>query len=112
MIASSSQVKIKLAVPTATTIADQWTLDASDNSPLTKATYESSDYTQDKTVNLNSPAEYIQVSVFDQFGNDFTIDGNYFFKYESLDNDIAVVDATSGKVTPRKAGDVPVPFKI
>ncbi|MEK4530530.1 Ig-like domain-containing protein [Solibacillus sp. FSL K6-1554] len=107
VIAESAQVKVTVATAAPTTVAEYWTLAAS-SAVLDETTYasETTEFKQDNTVNLESAPEYLNVSVLDQFGNDIAPAAP--LKYESLDTDIAVVDATTGKVTPRKAGKAPV----
>jgi hypothetical protein len=112
VIAESAQVKVKLAVATPTTVADYWTLKSSQGTLTSQKNatggYDSTDFKQDNTVNLNSAAEYLNVSVLTQFGKDPASLSGHTVKYESLDTDVAIIDAATGKVTPRKAGSAPI----
>lgn len=106
VIASSNQVKITVATAKATSVADYWSLTSNSDTLLTKSVYGATTYKQDSSINLDSPAQYLNVSVFDQFGDDNSTSVDV--TYESLDTDVAVVDKNTGKVTARSEGVVPV----
>ena len=71
----------------------------------TKAEFEAADFKEDHTLRLDETTAQLQLFVEDQFGDKDVAAGVTF---ESLDRTVAIVDRTTGEITPLKAGKVAV----
>ncbi|SOB90613.1 hypothetical protein SAMN05880501_101185 [Ureibacillus xyleni] len=72
--------------------------------------FGAANYKQELRVSKDNASAYIHVLGQNQFGND--VDYTSAAKFESLDLDVAVVDASTGLITPIKAGKFAVKVTV
>lgn len=74
------------------------------------ANFTAADYKQNTKVSVTDDTKKLFVQAENQFGKDFPTAGKVSF--ESLDLDVAVVDAASGQITPIKEGKFAVKITV
>ena len=94
---TSNQFTVRAEAKVAKTLANYTTA-------ITQPNFAATDYKQDLNVLEDQMNAKLFVQLKDQFQNDFTGDTTY----ESLDTSVAVVDKTTGAITPIKVGTAPV----
>lgn len=104
-IVKSPRVIITAEADKAAAFDANWTLTSTSAEP----NYKAADYKQNTTLNLGT-AKFLDVELVDQFGERFADES--VVKFETLDAAVAIVDETTGKVTPRKAGKAVIKASI
>ena len=95
---TSDQFTVRAEAKVAKTLANYTTA-------ITQPNFAATDYKQDLNVLEDQMNAKLFVQLKDQFQNEFTTRGT---TYESLDTSVAVVDKTTGAITPIKVGTAPV----
>ena len=95
---TSDQFTVRAEAKVAKTLANYTTA-------ITQPNFAATDYKQDLNVLEDQMNAKLFVQLKDQFQNEFTTGGT---TYESLDTSVAVVDKTTGMITPIKVGTAPV----
>lgn len=106
-VVKADRITVKAEAAAAKTIDTNWTLK---ETGATVVNYTDADYKQDAVLNLGTP-EFLDVTFKDQFGKVIAPAAGTV-KYESLDTSKAIVDETTGKVTPRAEGTAAVKVSL
>lgn len=106
-VVKADRITVKAEAAAAKTIDTNWTLK---ETGATVVNYTDADYKQDAVLNLGTP-EFLDVTFKDQFGKVIAPTAGTV-KYESLDTSKAIVDETTGKVTPRAEGTAAVKVSL
>lgn len=97
VLAESSRVTISAkAAAVATKFGTAWTVGTDTN-------FAGTEYKPETSVALNAD-KTLTASLVDQYGEATTTLSGATVKYSSLDTSVAIIDAVTGKITPRKEG--------
>lgn len=120
---TSTTVKVVYTNPTTNlkVESDTVTVTATDAEPASISTYtvdssqpnwDAADFKQNETIDTATTNKRIYVRLLDQFGKDYTLTGSEKLVFESLNTDVAVVDKTTGVITPMGEGIAPVKVSV
>lgn len=75
-------------------------------------TWTAADFKQNDTIDSSTTNQSVFVRLVDQFGEDYSLTGTEVLSFESLNTDVAVVDKTTGAITPLGEGTAPVKVSV